>query len=143
MHNGTERVLLIDDNNYELERTLTTLREVAPNLMVQSVESATLALEAAREVPPELILIDLDDLGQHGLDFIAILRADETLSVIPVIVLSHQTTDTHLWNAYRARANAFIVKPADSNALRRDLETLCDFWFRVNKLPVISGGAIL
>lgn len=47
------------------------------------------ALDAARELPaPDLALVDLELPGMDGRSFIAALRADPSLSGIPVVVVS-------------------------------------------------------
>jgi CheY-like chemotaxis protein len=62
---------------------------------------------------PALILLDLSLAGAHGLQFLAQVKTDPELRVIPVIVLSSSQRPSDIRRAYGLHANAYIVKPHD------------------------------
>jgi CheY-like chemotaxis protein len=80
------------------------------------------ALALARELHPDLIVLDLMLPGMSGIEVLDILRGDPELSSIPVIVVtawSHAET-----NALVAGADRFVPKPFDPEALETAVEEL-------------------
>jgi CheY-like chemotaxis protein len=60
---------------------------------------------------PRLILLDLNLEGTHGLEVLAVLKSDEALMTIPVVVLSSSRHPIDVARSYSLHANAYIVKP--------------------------------
>jgi len=55
---------------------------------VATVESAPQALEAARQHPPDALILDMRMPGSGGLDFLRRLRADDSLRAVPVGIVT-------------------------------------------------------
>lgn len=62
---------------------------------------------------PALIILDLSLPGDHGLRFLAGVKADAELRTIPVIVLSGSRRPSDRRRSEALRAAAFITKPRD------------------------------
>jgi CheY-like chemotaxis protein len=82
------------------------------------------ALELAREVEPDVVILDLMLPRLGGLEVLARLRADEHLGDIPVLVIT-------AWNETRedvlaAGAAEFTSKPFDPDALKAAIERLLE-----------------
>ena len=82
------------------------------------------ALELAREVEPDLVVLDLMLPRLGGLEVLARLRADPLLRQVPVLVIT-------AWNETRedviaAGAAEFASKPFDPDALKASIERLLD-----------------
>ena len=82
------------------------------------------ALELAREVEPDLVVLDLMLPRLGGLEVLARLRADAHLRHVPVLVIT-------AWNETRedviaAGAAEFASKPFDPDVLRASIERLLD-----------------
>jgi CheY-like chemotaxis protein len=88
------------------------------------VEAAngTDALDLARDVPPDLIVLDVMLPGISGIEVLDALNADARLAAIPVVVItawSHAEVDAEL-----AGADRFVRKPFDPDALSAAVEEL-------------------
>jgi CheY-like chemotaxis protein len=69
------------------------------------------AIEQARQVHPDLILLDMMMPGQSGLEVLAELRRDPELRGIPVVMLTARAQVTDREAAELAGADRFLAKP--------------------------------
>jgi CheY-like chemotaxis protein len=80
------------------------------------------AIELARELEPDVVILDLMLPRVGGLEVLAELRADEKLRRVPVLVIT-------AWNETRedvlaAGAADFVAKPFDPDELKAAIEKL-------------------
>ena len=74
-----------------------------------------------------------------GLDVLTWIRDQPQFKSTIVIVLTSSRYATDIGNAYQLGANAYLVKPADLNALEGMMRTLKDFWLTQNTPPPDYG----
>jgi CheY-like chemotaxis protein len=84
------------------------------------------ALEQARRVRPDVILLDMMMPGRSGLEVLAELRRDPELRGIPVVMLTARAQVADRDAAERAGANRFLAKPFSPLKLARVVEELLD-----------------
>jgi two-component system response regulator len=84
---------------------------------------------------PYLVLLDLKLPYVMGLDVLAWIRAQPQFESTIVIVLTSSRHTHDIRTAYELGANAYLVKPADLNALERMVGALKDFWVGQNTPP--------
>lgn len=80
------------------------------------------ALALARELRPDLVVLDVMLPGLSGIEVLEALRLDEELRAIPVVVItawSHAELDAQV-----AGADRFVSKPFDPDQLSRAVEEL-------------------
>ena len=82
-----KNVLVVDDERECLELAAISLR-LFGNWQVYQAENGDLALEKARELKPDIILLDYYLTDTTGGEIITRLRAEEDLKDIPVVVYS-------------------------------------------------------
>jgi putative two-component system response regulator len=117
---GTAPTILVCDDDPSLRELV---RAVLGN-RYRFVEAAdgSEALELARELPPDLIVLDVMLPGVSGIEVLEALHADPALAAIPVVVItawSHAELDAEL-----AGADRFVRKPFDPDALSTAVEEL-------------------
>ena len=86
--------------------------------------------------PPSLILLDLNMPRKDGREVLKELKADPSLSQIPVVVFTTSRADTDVASIYRLGANSFISKPTAFESLVKVMRTLGQYWFEVVLLPI-------
>jgi CheY-like chemotaxis protein len=82
---------------------------------------------------PELIMLDLKMPLLSGFEVLQWIRGDGVARLIPVIVLSSSALPEDVNRAYALGANAYMVKPANADALERLIQTISDFWYAGEK----------
>lgn len=104
------KVLVVDDdiiNLKLLKSMLMKLPNVSEVLEAKNGEDALKLLKSREDI--NLVLLDIIMPIMNGIEMLKIVRADETLSNIPVIVLT--TDETKKSEALECGANDFIMKP--------------------------------
>jgi CheY-like chemotaxis protein len=109
-------VLLIEDDPADALLVEEALIEQQVTRTVHRVEDGVAALEYLRDetnARPDLIVLDLNMPRMSGRELLAILKDDEQLSVIPVVVLTTSGAPDDIHNAYAQHANAYVTKPVN------------------------------
>jgi CheY-like chemotaxis protein len=135
-------ILLLEDNPEEARLIWEILREVDGALRIQSFaggREALVYLKAEKPVDraglPRLILLDLNLPEMDGREFLKIVKTDETIKRIPVVVLTGCEGDDDVKNAYRHSANGYVIKPPDLEAYREAIRGIGEFWLSTVTLP--------
>jgi two-component system chemotaxis response regulator CheY len=80
------------------------------------------ALDALRERWMDLVLTDINMPRMNGEEFVRRLAADETLSDIPVIVVSTDSSQDRIDRMIGLGARGYISKPFQPETLRDEIE---------------------
>lgn len=84
---------------------------------VEKALDGTSALRLAAHIQPDLIVTDIVKPDMSGLDFIRILKADEDLAHIPIVVLSAHFDQTVFLEAVALGAADYLSKPCTPEEL--------------------------
>lgn len=84
---------------------------------------------------PDLILLDLNMPRKDGHEVLAEIKTDESLSSIPVVVLTTSQAEDDVARAYGAHVNCYIRKPVDFARFVEVVQSIEHFWFTVVRLP--------
>lgn len=82
---------------------------------------------------PGLMLLDLKLPRRSGFEVLAILRANDGIKRIPVVVLTSSGQEADIKRAYDAGANSYLVKPVGGDALVAMVQSLHAFWIKLNR----------
>jgi len=123
----TERVLIVDDEA-PIRRPL-ELNLTARGYQVEQAVSGEAALQRARSLPPDLVIVDLGLPGMSGID---VIRSFREWSTVPILVLSARGGEATKVTALDAGADDYITKPFGMDelmarvraALRRNVPTI-------------------
>jgi signal transduction histidine kinase/DNA-binding response OmpR family regulator len=80
-------------------------------------ESALTWLQENAEQPPDMVITDVMLPEQSGLDLLAVIRQDERLARVPVVVLTARVEAESAVEAFAAGADDFVAKPFNSAEL--------------------------
>lgn len=143
-----QHILLVEDSEADAELTSIAIRQARPEVMVHVVPSGDEALDFLRrqgsygDAPrPDLILLDLNLPGRDGTEVSSIIKDDEDLMSIPVIIFSNSNAKNDVRTSYRSRANAYLVKPMEYTDIRDAMAVLLDFWLHWACLPTMTSAS--
>jgi putative two-component system response regulator len=106
---SNESILIVDDapeNLHVLVRILT-----AQGYQPRAVRNGKLAIQAAENDPPDLILLDIMMPDMNGFDVCRRLKANDKLKDIPIIFLSALNETEDKVKAFAAGAVDYVTKP--------------------------------
>jgi DNA-binding response OmpR family regulator len=107
---GAARLLLVEDDA-DLRGYLTRLLS-SDRWDVTAVADVASALAA--EQVPDLILTDIMLPGQSGLDLVRLVRQDDRLAHVPIVLLSARAGSSAAAEGLAAGADDYVVKPFES-----------------------------
>ncbi|HAV78530.1 MAG TPA: two-component system response regulator [Anaerolineae bacterium] len=112
-------VLVVDDE-YSGRQTLESILE-GEGYNIEMAENGMQAIEKAKQLLPDVILLDVMMPGMTGFEVCQHIRNDPVLAEIPIIILTALDDRESLLNALKAGADDFISKPFDRFELRARL----------------------
>ena len=107
-----KKVLLIDDDEVFLKTVIDALS--AENYEVITAKDGKEGLQVTKRRKPDLILLDvlMPEIG--GMNFLKIIKEDEELNKIPVLVASNLTSMSHVEEGVALGARGYIIKSDES-----------------------------
>jgi len=135
-------ILLVEDSITDAELTLEALQHGKVANTVHHVRDGEEAMCFLRnEAPfenasrPDLVLLDLNMPKMDGREVLRQMRADDSLKIIPVVVMTTSEADQDIIESYGLHANSYIVKPVNLNSFFEVVREVNNFWLRVVALP--------
>ena len=139
-----KRILLVEDDPKDAELTLTGLAEYNLANEVDVVRDGEEALDylyrrrshhSRPNANPAVLLLDLKLPKIDGFEVLQQIRADEKLSMIPVVILTSSHEERDLVRSYELGVNAYVVKPVDFHQFVNAVKRLGMFWAVINEPP--------
>lgn len=139
-----KRILLVEDNSNDIELTLSALSEYNLANEVEVVKDGVEALDylyrrnafAGRpEGHPCVVLLDIKLPRVDGIEVLRTLKSDQTMKMIPVVMMTSSREEKDLIESYRLGVNGYVVKPIDFPDFVKAVKELGIFWAMINEPP--------
>jgi len=117
------KVLVVDD--------FSTMRRIVKNLLrdlgftnIQEADDGSTALPMLKEGEFDFVVTDWNMPGMQGIDLLKAIRADASLSHIPVLLITAEAKKEQIVMAAQAGVNGYIVKPFTAATLKAKLDKI-------------------
>ncbi|HEX3921254.1 MAG TPA: response regulator [Streptosporangiaceae bacterium] len=84
---------------------------------------------------PGLIMLDLNLPRRAGTEVLAEIKADPSLRVIPVVILTTSRSEEDVLRSYSLHANAYVTKPVEFEQFMDAVRQIDNFFVSVVRLP--------
>lgn len=124
------KILLVEDNIIEILKLKRAIENLGMNHEVLEAENGEIALDSIKqeEINPDIVLLDLNMPKMNGLEFLAIVRNDESMRHLPVIILSTSNNNRDLMEAYKLGVSGYILKPLKYDDYVKKIEYTLQYW---------------
>jgi two-component system response regulator len=134
------RILLVDDDEDCRVLTKDAMRQHKIMNEICEVGSAEEALDFiyhrgthANSPKVGLVYLDIQMPGMSGQELLQILRTDDDLKDIPIIMVTNLREDHEKEAAARAGANSYTCKPADPDEFVRTIVEATQYWIGIHE----------
>ncbi len=137
-------VLLIEDSSGDVRLTQEAFLAVNPAVHLHVAADGVEALAFLRHegayinAPrPDLTLLDLNMPRMDGRQTLALMKNDDSLKTIPVVILTTSESERDVAKSYQLHANCYLCKPVEFSAFENLVKSINDFWLTKARLPQI------
>ncbi len=109
-------ILMVDDARSERVLLRQAIYDVRRNLRLFEAGTAREAREVFRRYSLDLVFLDVELPGGSGLELLPHLRQSDPL--VPIVMVTHHSTQDVVVQSLREGAFGFIVKPYNLNKLK-------------------------
>ena len=117
------KVLVVDD--------FSTMRRIVKNLLrdlgftnISEADDGSTALPMLQGGDFDFVVTDWNMPGMQGIDLLKAIRADASLSHIPVLMVTAEAKKEQIVMAAQAGVNGYIVKPFTAATLKTKLDKI-------------------
>lgn len=135
-------ILLAEDNPGDADLAKEALEESKLKNRLYIVSDGQEALDFLhkkgkyQDVPrPDLMLLDLNMPRVDGREVLKIVKEDEDLRSIPIVILTTSRADEDILKSYNLHANCYISKPLDLDKFIEVVNNIENFWISIVTLP--------
>jgi CheY-like chemotaxis protein len=134
---NSKPILLVEDDSVDVMMVKRALKDLnVTNLLVQTPngKEAFEYLTGEGNERPCIILLDLNMPKMNGVELLKVIKADDELKKIPVVVLTTSRDTEDKFETFGLGAAGYIVKPADYKKFVEAMRTI-DIYWTLSELP--------
>jgi CheY-like chemotaxis protein len=123
--------MLVEDDDVDamtVRRALKELHVANPLVRVENGEEALSYLRDPDQVPPCIILLDLNMPVMGGIEFLQVAKNDAALKRIPVVVLTTSDEQQDKVSSFDLSVAGYIRKPVDYRQFVEAVRAIDAYW---------------
>ena len=115
--------ILIADDDADI-RDLVTFKLEQAGFDVVAVDNGLAALSAARDDPPDVVVLDVMMPGMSGIDVCRELRGQQHTTALPIVLLTARAQEGDVEVGFGVGADDYVVKPFSPRELVSRVEAV-------------------
>lgn len=130
-------ILLVEDDDVDAMTVKRAFKDLNVTNNLVHLVNGELALDYLQErnnEKPCVILLDLNMPKMNGTEFLKVIKANEELKQIPVVVLTTSTEECDIIETFKLSVGGYIVKPVDYKKFVEAIRTINIYW-TLSELP--------
>ena len=130
MH-SSKPILLVEDDNIDAMTVQRAMKELnVANKLVRTGngEEALHYLRSSSKEKPCLVLLDLNMPKMNGLELLKIVKADDDLAAIPVIVLTTSGEQCDIMESFKFSVAGYMIKSVDYAEFKETMRVINEYW---------------
>ncbi len=131
-------ILLVEDDRVDAMTVTRALKEInVTNTLahVENGEEALAYLSDDTQEKPCIILLDLNMPRMNGIEFLSIVKKDDAVKNIPVIVLTTSKDEGDRLESFNLSVAGYMVKPVDYIQFVEVMKTIQTYW-SLSEMPL-------
>ncbi|MBN2588976.1 MAG: response regulator [Sedimentisphaerales bacterium] len=128
---NAKSILLVEDDNIDAMTVQRSLRDLGSKVsLVRSTngEEALKYLQDSINEKPCIILLDLNMPKMNGIEFLRVMKTDEKLKHIPVIVFTASKEEYDVIKSFELSVAGYIIKSFDYQQFLESMRMLHTYW---------------
>lgn len=130
-------ILLLEDDSVDamtVKRALKEIKVTNQLIVTTNGEEALAYLKDDTNEQPGIILLDLNMPKMNGIEFLSIIKVDDLLRRIPVVVLTTSQEEQDRIESFKFSVAGYMIKPVDYIKFVEVMRTINIYW-TLSELP--------
>lgn len=130
-------ILLVEDDQVDamtVKRALKELHVTNPLVHRENGEEALAHLQDPESIKPCIILLDLNMPLMNGIEFLQVVKREEILRRIPVVVLTTSEEQQDKVNSFDLGVAGYMAKPVDYRQFVEVMRSINSYW-TISEMP--------
>ncbi|MFH1945794.1 MAG: response regulator [Acidobacteriota bacterium] len=130
-------ILLVEDDIVDQMTVKRALKEIHVTnrlIIANNGEEALFYLQNDTYEKPTLVLLDINMPKMNGIEFLKVVKEDDILKKIPVIVLSSSKEDSDRIDSFDLGVAGYMVKPVDYKKFVDVIRAIHLYW-KLSEMP--------
>jgi CheY-like chemotaxis protein len=130
-------ILLVEDDQVDtmtVKRALKEIHVTNPLVHLENGEEAVHYLRDAEREKPCIILLDLNMPIMNGIEFLQVVKHDDYLRRIPVVVLTTSEEQQDKVNSFNLGVAGYMAKPVDYRQFVEVMRSIDAYW-TISEMP--------
>jgi CheY-like chemotaxis protein len=128
MQKSKLKILLVEDDRIEIIKLKKSIPKEFDNYTLTLANNGSEAFSILEKDVPDMILLDLNMPDTNGIEFLKIIKSNEDLKHIPVIILTTSNHNKDIKECYKLGIAGYIIKPLKYEEYELKIQALINYW---------------
>lgn len=127
-------ILLVEDDEVDRMTVKRAIRKLKiPNELItaENGEEALDLLNNSEELP-WFILMDINMPRMNGLELLKVMKSNERLKIVPVIMLTTSAQDEDRYQSFQNSVAGYVIKPVEFDDFVEAIDRIHKYWTMVD-----------